>query len=197
MQSDQYHYLHHRFFECNYGTGAVPFDKWFGTFRDSLDLKSSTSYKGEHVASAENKMDAASAGQADAKSTLMGMPSWDQLTFNLVTYVACPLLVFSAAGIGPFSKEMLGPLCNPYLVALLMSVGPSIMGMILIAVTSRRPFARPAYTFLYPFHKEKWFGAFGINVLLSLCLTVLPVYQMVYMFVSEPGQGVYFSLWGK
>ena len=30
-----YHYLHHRYFECNYGgDGAVPMDKWFGTFHN-------------------------------------------------------------------------------------------------------------------------------------------------------------------
>lgn len=28
------HYLHHRYFEVNYGDGLVPFDKWFGTFHD-------------------------------------------------------------------------------------------------------------------------------------------------------------------
>ena len=29
-----FHYLHHRYFECNYGVPLVPFDKWFGTFHD-------------------------------------------------------------------------------------------------------------------------------------------------------------------
>ena len=29
-----FHYLHHRYFECNYGLTLVPFDKWFGTFHD-------------------------------------------------------------------------------------------------------------------------------------------------------------------
>jgi sterol desaturase/sphingolipid hydroxylase (fatty acid hydroxylase superfamily) len=28
------HYLHHKFFECNYAGGTIPFDKWFGTFHD-------------------------------------------------------------------------------------------------------------------------------------------------------------------
>ncbi len=28
------HYLHHKFFECNYGDGILPLDKWFGTFHD-------------------------------------------------------------------------------------------------------------------------------------------------------------------
>ncbi len=28
------HYLHHRYFEVNYGDGLVPFDYWFGTYHD-------------------------------------------------------------------------------------------------------------------------------------------------------------------
>jgi sterol desaturase/sphingolipid hydroxylase (fatty acid hydroxylase superfamily) len=28
------HYLHHKYFEVNYGDGLVPFDKWLGTFHD-------------------------------------------------------------------------------------------------------------------------------------------------------------------
>ena len=34
---DRYHYLHHKYFECNYGLGLVPLDKWFGTFHDGTD----------------------------------------------------------------------------------------------------------------------------------------------------------------
>jgi sterol desaturase/sphingolipid hydroxylase (fatty acid hydroxylase superfamily) len=26
--------LHHRYFECNYGTSVVPWDRWFGSFHD-------------------------------------------------------------------------------------------------------------------------------------------------------------------
>ena len=28
------HYLHHKYFEVNYGDGAVPLDRWFGTWHD-------------------------------------------------------------------------------------------------------------------------------------------------------------------
>ena len=28
------HQLHHRYFECNYGTPEMPWDKWFGSFHD-------------------------------------------------------------------------------------------------------------------------------------------------------------------
>ncbi len=32
-----FHYLHHRYFECNYGTGIVGLDNFFGTFHDGTD----------------------------------------------------------------------------------------------------------------------------------------------------------------
>jgi sterol desaturase/sphingolipid hydroxylase (fatty acid hydroxylase superfamily) len=31
-----FHYLHHRYFECNYGESLLPFDRLFGTFRNGL-----------------------------------------------------------------------------------------------------------------------------------------------------------------
>jgi sterol desaturase/sphingolipid hydroxylase (fatty acid hydroxylase superfamily) len=36
--NDFFHYLHHKYFECNYGgDGPLPLDKWFGTFNDGTD----------------------------------------------------------------------------------------------------------------------------------------------------------------
>ena len=29
-----FHYLHHKFFECNYGGVTIPLDRWFGSFHD-------------------------------------------------------------------------------------------------------------------------------------------------------------------
>jgi sterol desaturase/sphingolipid hydroxylase (fatty acid hydroxylase superfamily) len=35
---DFFHYLHHKYFECNYGgDGVLPMDRWFGTFHDGTD----------------------------------------------------------------------------------------------------------------------------------------------------------------
>ncbi|MDE0782115.1 MAG: sterol desaturase family protein, partial [Planktomarina sp.] len=31
------HYLHHKYFECNYADGILPLDKWFGTFHDGSE----------------------------------------------------------------------------------------------------------------------------------------------------------------
>eukprot|EP01043_Picozoa_sp_COSAG02_P037146 COSAG02_NODE_2768_length_8063_cov_17.175163_2_plen_292_part_00 len=44
-QSDQFHHIHHQYFECNYGNIGFPFDKWFGTIRHSI--VDSSDYVGE------------------------------------------------------------------------------------------------------------------------------------------------------
>lgn len=33
------HYLHHKYFECNYADALIPLDKWFGTFHDGTPEK--------------------------------------------------------------------------------------------------------------------------------------------------------------
>ena len=35
-KGQSFHWLHHRYFECNYGSELVPFDHMFGTYRKSL-----------------------------------------------------------------------------------------------------------------------------------------------------------------
>lgn len=35
--ADFHHQLHHRFFECNYGTVDAPWDRWFGSYHDGSD----------------------------------------------------------------------------------------------------------------------------------------------------------------
>ena len=34
LLGDFFHHLHHRYFECNYGTLEMPWDRWFGSFHD-------------------------------------------------------------------------------------------------------------------------------------------------------------------
>ena len=37
VTGDFFHQLHHRFFECNYGTYIMPWDRWFGSFHDGTE----------------------------------------------------------------------------------------------------------------------------------------------------------------
>lgn len=32
-----FHQLHHRYYECNYGNGEMPWDRWFGTYHDGSE----------------------------------------------------------------------------------------------------------------------------------------------------------------
>lgn len=34
---NHFHYLHHKYFECNYGGSLAPLDQWFGTFHDGTE----------------------------------------------------------------------------------------------------------------------------------------------------------------
>ena len=38
FSADSYaHYLHHKYFECNYADGILPLDRWFGTLHDGSE----------------------------------------------------------------------------------------------------------------------------------------------------------------
>ncbi len=36
---DFFHQMHHRYFECNYGTLEMPWDRWFGSFHDGTEAQ--------------------------------------------------------------------------------------------------------------------------------------------------------------
>jgi sterol desaturase/sphingolipid hydroxylase (fatty acid hydroxylase superfamily) len=44
-----FHYMHHKFYECNYGGSLIPLDKWFGTFRSSTSRDAAFKSKREHT----------------------------------------------------------------------------------------------------------------------------------------------------
>ncbi len=104
FQSDAFHYLHHRYFECNYaGVDAAFLDRAFGTYRGRL---------------ADN--DSADA-RDDAKSSLRTLP-----TTAFVSYLAGsaslvslwyfsyslgipPIVASSLVGFGPIALAMISP----------------------------------------------------------------------------------------
>ncbi len=196
-QSDQFHYLHHRFFECNYGTPTFPFDRLFGTFRDQLTDKPSATYQGAAGAAVSGT----AAAKADAKATLWGLPGWDQAVFNAVTCVLVPLVVGSVAlgraGFGDVARFALpgGLLDGPQTLAAATAFGPVLVGAALLVATARslrKTGLRK--TLLYPFHKEKLLGAYGVNVLVSVLIAVVPAYTLVHTLLAPPGDSHYHAL---
>lgn len=92
FQSDVFHYMHHRYFECNYaGTDAAFLDIWFGTFRGSIPDTETLTHR------------------EDAKSTLLTLPSKEFITYLFLSTGCCfssailqyPLLTSFLAGFGP------------------------------------------------------------------------------------------------
>jgi sterol desaturase/sphingolipid hydroxylase (fatty acid hydroxylase superfamily) len=92
FQSDVFHYMHHRYFECNYaGTDAAFLDIWFETFRGSIPDTETLTHR------------------EDAKSTLLTLPSKEFITYLFLSTGCCfssailqyPLLTSFLAGFGP------------------------------------------------------------------------------------------------
>jgi sterol desaturase/sphingolipid hydroxylase (fatty acid hydroxylase superfamily) len=50
------HQLHHKFFEVNYADGAIPLDKWFGTFHDGSP-EADEAMKARRIARATRRTD--------------------------------------------------------------------------------------------------------------------------------------------
>ena len=48
------HYLHHKYFECNYADGILPLDRWFGTFHDGSNASHRKMLERLHKKNIEN-----------------------------------------------------------------------------------------------------------------------------------------------
>merc|ERR1711963_74061 len=180
FQSDQYHYLHHRFFECNYGTSGTPFDKMFGTFRDKLK-ETGTSYRG---GSEEEKTDAKTAAAHDAKASLTTPPD-----AGFVIYMGVNCSIWAILWLAVRQEYQLHTI-NPHYLALLVSAGPVVLAQVMANLTENTK-----RSMFYPFHKDGWKVISG-HAFISSLVCIGPVYAMVHMLLSQPGQSIYFWLRG-
>ena len=180
IQSDQFHYFHHRFFTCNYGSASFPLDNFFGTFKSTGDwpnnAKSSTSNKSSRVVAGTGVGDPTTEayccrkhkktpGKADItpSNILQGCNKVDHLLYSAST-----AMVFALA-----AHELVAPTLNPSVVAVIVSFGPIILGCIL------HLFGRSDKSMFWPFHNGAWFGAFGLHILIGLVVSALPVYHVI------------------
>ena len=140
FQSDQYHYLHHRFFECNYGTSGTPFDKIFGTFRDKMK-ETGTSYRG----GSEEKVDARTAAVLDSKSSLAGPPDLGFVLYLGLNCLAWALLWLRLTDSG------LVDWVSPATLAFTISAGPLVLAQVMANVTN----TGTRRSVFYPFHQVR------------------------------------------
>jgi len=173
LQSNQYHYLHHRFFECNYGDSGTPYDKIFGTFRDKLK-ESGTTYQG----GSEEKVDEKSARVHDSKASLLGLPDASFVIYLSLNCIVWVLIWQEASG----GKQ---PNLNPHLLAFLASIGPVGLAQLIVWIQDPR---RPV---LYPFQRDS-VGTVALHLILPLLLCIGPVYALVHTLLSSPGDALFF-----
>jgi len=180
FQADQYHFLHHAKFECNYGSSSTGFvDTFFGTFRDKLG--SSKTYKGEWTK--KTKKDDAADNKTKRKRKVwsahsyLGLPaSATQAAYNLFSVFAAGLCVWGAIwnkkrGGERIVTHVAGSIPIDAAIALVVSVAPIFVALLLCILSGDR------MSWRWPFHKERVFGGFGLFVLLGFFACVMPMYH--------------------
>ena len=76
---------------------------------------------------------------------------------------------------------------SPHYLAFLTSFGPLIIAQIMANITE----TSNKRSILYPFHKEGW-KEMSFHLLISSLVCIGPVYAMVHMTLSDPGNTFYF-----
>ena len=192
-----------RYFECNYGTSAIPFDHWFGTFCNKLKTQ-----KGE--TNAENVADI-----ADAKANLFSATSTsaDYVLYSLAMMGIFVLFTVYVTVDEQSMRSILNYICSalhlkletvqrlmtifPYLLSLIVAIGPVLISAFLIYVYSNSiERQKLRKLLLYPFHEECLFGPLGLHLCMGVLICVIPVYHTVMTLLLPPGQSVGCKLWG-
>ena len=111
---------------------------------------------------------------------LTGLPELDFAIYMLINCGIWVLLWFA------LQKQYGLNEWSPHFWAFLASFGPLIIAQIMtnITETSKR-------SILYPFHKEGW-KEMSFHLLISSLVCIGPVYAMVHMALSDPGNAIYF-----
>jgi hypothetical protein len=157
FSADLGHYLHHRHADCNYGAG-VPFDKWFGTYRDKLNATNTTTVP------------------PDPKATLVGgilpeHPPYQVLCVGLVlgTVLAWRDIIWMR---------------NPQIAAAVFSTAPCWIVFGLSAVLFRKT-TNKKKSLWAPFDKDSS-ASLLLHVGLGIVLGIFPATYLIDVVLSSP-----------
>lgn len=141
---------------------------------------------GEHleVKASKSRQDSKSAGSADAKASLYGLPAWDEVVYNLITCMLLPYLLQSAC----FRKN------ESRFVPFLVAGGPILLSASLHCVMTDRFLSKIRRTLIFPFHKEKLYGYLGVHLIVGITVAAVPVYHTIETVLGEPGSSIYYRL---
>ena len=158
FSSDLSHYLHHRYFECNYAAG-INFDAFFGTYKATLAEANNT-----------ESSTALSPPPRDPKSSL-GLPEHPDYESGLCILILWVLCANHSGG------------ASPLLVAMVVSLGPVALALFL-ALQSAPKFISTKRACLAPFDKDSVYSL-GLHLGLGVLLGVLPATHLLVLFLQD------------
>jgi len=136
VQSDQFHYVHHAKFNCNYGSGSFPLDRFFGTFEDVLHTP----------AAAEKAAEGAARGERSARGAFKPKVTMAFNVYMIFTTFLFALAFFALFGEGllPLSALEVLPQLHaatkmyPRAIAAVIAFGPVVGGALITALSGQR-----------------------------------------------------------
>jgi sterol desaturase/sphingolipid hydroxylase (fatty acid hydroxylase superfamily) len=151
FQSDSFHYMHHRYFECNYGTPGVGFlDVYFGTYMNKFIEK-------DDVAN----------GRDDAKADLSIAPTKEFLLYLFLSVMCVQTWLITVL----HQKELLLDGFNTFVVSAICGFGPQVVA-IAMALSAGQ-------SILEPFHKKPFFD-FAFHQIIGNLFCAVPITSLCY-----------------
>jgi len=193
-QCDQYHYLHHSKFECNYGTGGMPWDYLFGTCRFSFDPKEQTCYKGgykdDYSLKKNDDLDIPfmapkvtktnnyrpiqpGFGTRGPVSVKEVFPRTKLGVYMLFTCVIFVVAGYAAAYDDHVRQWYISGISSGYLIAAFVAFGPVAFAFFMSVATKDK------YSWRFPFHDEGIFGPFSLHVIVGTMVSSMPIYHIL------------------
>jgi sterol desaturase/sphingolipid hydroxylase (fatty acid hydroxylase superfamily) len=168
FSADLHHYLHHRYYECNYGAG-IPFDKWFGTYRDKLKPQHSTEMMSTPIADPKASLWNRENGQLG-----IGPPeNLNYIVACIATIVVILLSTLPSEQTGWSSSGWL----NPHWAALLLSTCPCWLAYLFFTTSSTQsPWS--------PFEKD-YVPKKVVHIGLGFLFGVFPTTYLLYLILSS------------
>lgn len=194
FQADQYHYVHHAKFECNYGSpmsGCV--DQYLGTFREKLGK--SKVYTGQWDEANNDNLEADKQAKKKAWSPhgYLTLPeTWDHAVYIAFWAALFPLTWYAATEKAVLANHVKQALTAVNLqdkvtfaqaIAAVLAYVPVPFAMFLSKASGDR------MSWRWPFQKEKVVGVFGFFLILGWAACILPVYHATLWLLEVKAVG--------
>jgi len=193
VQSDQFHYVHHAKFWCNYGSASLPLDNLFGTFKASLGPTEPDAELRDPIHSnlgpepARVAHEGAASPTEATKASVSGFIN--KVPAHFYTYMAFTALVFAVWLLLIADLRIAGVRLthHPCSTAAFVAYGPVLFALWLLVATGDKLSLR------WPFHHEDLIGKLGLHLVLGMLIAVMPVYHTITAAFS---QSAYCQIWG-